>query len=281
MNLDDLDEALIGDEITSTETVAALILVLIGFGMYLLIGRTLRKSAVRWSPAVVPKAAADALIRFAQILVFGVFIFWALSALGASMGWLTFVVVALLAIGALLAKPFVDGLVSTAVILSRSAIAVGDEIEVDDTVGEVKGMTNRSTVIETSDGRRVHIPNSELIDKTVTIYTAHDQRTTSIRFTVAADTDITSAENVIREAIAHNQDIVRVGSVRAVGFSEGIDLSVGIEHGSHLSAGNEAVDVAVRLIKTAFEEHGIQFAPSTSVRIEGPAAEPYDDQRGV
>ena len=81
-------------------------------------------------------------------------------------------------------------LASGVLVATRSTFAVGDEIEVDGVMGQVERIANRSTVLRNRDGLRVHIPNSELVDKTVTIYTAYDERRAAIELTVALHTDL-------------------------------------------------------------------------------------------
>jgi small-conductance mechanosensitive channel len=193
---------------------------------------------------------------------------WALGVLGAKVRWLTILVIAILVLGTMVAKPVLDGLVANVMVATRTAFTVGDQIEVDGIVGEVERVTNRSTVLRTSDGRRVHIPNSELIDKTVTAYTAYEERRSSIDLTVALESDLDVDDVIVRETLATVHSIERVGSIRANSFNEGIDLSIDIWHGPRVPEGNAAVDAAVRQLKVAFEQAGIRLASATSIRID-------------
>ena len=270
MNLDDLERALTGEDLTGTDAAAALGLLLVGVGLYFVVGWLLRRSAARWSQTVVPDEAIQLGIKLAQILALFIFVAWALTVLGARIGWITIMVIAVLLIAALVAKPFLEALASSFVVAGRSAFSVGDEIGFDGIIGKVQGITNRSTVVRTRDGRRIHIPNSELLDRPVTVYTAYDERRSAIDFTVALQTDIDALDGVIREALAPIPSVSRVGSIRARSFSEGVDLSVRIWHGPALSDGNDAIDTAVRHLKVAFEEAGIKFAPTDLVQIERP-----------
>jgi small-conductance mechanosensitive channel len=114
----------------------------------------------------------------------------------------------------------------------------------------------------------LHIPNSELIDQTVIVYTAYQERRSSIDVTVALDTDLDAVDTIVRDSLGTVDSINRVGPIRARGFSEGVDLSIRIWHGTRVPEGNDAIDAAVRRLKIAFEQAGIRFAPATSMRID-------------
>ena len=278
MDLDEIEKALTGQDVTGTDALVALGLVVVGVVFYVVVGRLLRRAVGRLPEGVAPGEAFDIGIRLAQLLVLGVFVAWALTVLGANVGWLTLIIVALLVIGAIAAKPFIDGLASSVVVATRSAFSVGDEISVDDVVGRVERIANRSTVIRTRDGRRVHIPNSELVDKTVTVFTAFDERRSAVDLTVALDTDLAAADETIRQALDGVESIRRVGSIRARAFDEGVVLSIRFWHGPRLVEGNDAIDGAVRALKVAFERAGIGLAPGSSILIthDGAAGERHD-----
>jgi small-conductance mechanosensitive channel len=267
VSLDEIEKALTGQDLTGTEVAVAVTLLAVGIASYFLVGLILRRSTARLSQ-VIPGELLDVGIRVVQFLVLWVFIAWSLSVLGMSTGWLTFLIVAVLLIGAFVAKPFLDGLVSSVVVATRTAVAVGDEIEIDGVVGEIEGIAKRSTIVATRDGRKVYIPNSELIDKTVTVFTALDERRSAIDFTVGLDTDLETVDRVVHQSLASVEPVRRVGSIRARSFSEGVDISVRIWHGPRIVDGNDAVDAAVRSLKLAFERDGIRFAPASSLKIE-------------
>ena len=273
MDFDEIEKALTGQDVTGTDALVALGLVVVGVLSYVVVGRLLRRAVDRLPDNVVPGEAFDIGIRLARFLVLGIFLAWALTVLGANAGWLTLVIVTLLLIAGIAAKPFVDGLASSVVVATRSAFSVGDEIAVDEIVGRVERIANRSTVIRTRDGRRVHVPNSELVDKTITVFTASDERRSAVDLTVALDTDLSAADEVVRQALDGVESIRRVGSIRARGFNEGVVLSIRFWHAPRMVEGNDAVDGAVRSLKVAFEEAGIRLAPASSIVITSDGAE--------
>ena len=271
MDLDELEKILIGDDITGAEAWVALALLIVGVVMYFVVGSALRRSRSRLKQNVIPGETLDVGIKLVQILALVLFVGWSLAALGASVRWLTVVVIAVLVIGFLVAKPVVESLATSVIVATRTAFTVGDQIEVDGVVGEIERVANRSTVLRTRDGKRVHIPNSELIDKTVTVYTAYEERRSSIDVNVALDTDLDVVDTIVYDTLATVGSVNRVGSIRVRSFSEGVSLSIQIWHGPRLPDGSNATDAAIRHLKVAFEQAGIRFAPATSIQLSNSA----------
>ena len=268
MDIDEIERVLVGDDVTGTEAWVALGLLIVGVVLYFVVGSALRRARSRWNQSVIPGETLDVGIKLAQILTLLEFVGWSLGALGASVRWLTIVVIAVLVIGFLVARPVIESLATSVIVATRTAFTVGDQIDVDGVVGEVERIANRSTVLRTRDGKRVHIPNSELIDKTVTVYPAYEERRSSIDVNVALDTDLDVVDTIVHETLAKVDSVNRVGSIRARSFSEGVDLSIQIWHGPRIPDGRNATDAAVRRLKVAFEQAGIRFAPATSMRID-------------
>ena len=267
---DSIDEALTGDQVSGQELLTAAILLATGIGVSLLLGR--------WRKRLLNRLDLQAgqliglIVRLVQVLVFAVFFGWALTTLGSDIGWLTVMVIVGILIAVLAARPLLEGIGASAALATRPAFSVGDEITVDDATGKVQEITNRSTVIKLRDGRRVHIPNVEMLSKTVTVYTVDGERRSAVDLTIGLGNDIDRVERVIRGALGELDTINRVGSIRARGLTVGVELSVGFWHPPGIQQGNDALDDAVRAIKTALEREGIDLAASTEVAIVDTAA---------
>lgn len=265
-----LDEAFTGTDVTGEDVLAAGVLIVIGLLLAWLIRRWSRRFVKRVDSQSEQLVVLGA--RIAQILVLAVFVGWALSRLGADIGWLTLMVLVAVFIGVLAARPVVEGLGAGAALTTRPAFSIGDEIAVEDTVGEVIDITSRTTVIRKRDGRHVHIPNVEMLAQTVTVYTAAEERRSAVEVIVGFDTDLARVRDLIGDALAHIDDITRVGSIRTNVTASGIELSVRVWHQPGLQAGNDAKDAAIPAILTALAEEGIVIAPPTDIAI-------IDDQR--
>ena len=260
-----LDEAIAGEQLTGEDVLPALILVAIGFFLAWLTRRWSRRLLKRVDKQSEPLVAFVA--RVAQVLVLAVFVGWALTTLGADIGWLTLMVAVAAFIGVLAARSIVEGLGAGAALTTRAAFSVGDEIAVDDVVGEVIDITSRTTVIRVRDGRNVHIPNVEMLDKTVTVYTAGEERRSSVEVIVDFGTDLDRARNVIREALAEVDRITRLGSIRSKVVSSGVELSIRFWHAPGIQAGNDARDAAIPAILGALADADIGVAPPADIAI--------------
>jgi small-conductance mechanosensitive channel len=161
----------------------------------------------------------------------------------------------------------IESLATSVIVATRTAFTVVDQVEVDG--GSVRSYGSR-TAAPSCDGRRVHIASSELIDETVTVYTAYEERRSSIDVTVALDTDLDVVDVIVDETLAKVDSVNRVGPIRARSFSEDVDLPIRIWHGPRIPDGSIATDTAVRRLEVAFERAGIRFAPATSMRLGEP-----------
>jgi small-conductance mechanosensitive channel len=269
VDLTNIDEMFTGAELEGTDFIAAFVLITVGFGISYLIGRWRRRRLGR--PDGHSQQLIALLARVAQILVLAVFFGWALTRLGADIGWLTLMVIVALLIVVLAARPVLEGLGASAALATRPVFSVGDEIGVDDIVGEVIEVGTRSTAIRRRDGRLVHIPNVGMLSKTITVYTVDGDRRSAVEVTVDFRTDIDHAEAVIRRALEDVDTISRLGSVRSRMTPEGVLLSIRFWHPSGIQEGNDAADDAVRVIRITLQDEGIGFTPPADIAIvKGP-----------
>lgn len=161
-----------------------------------LLGRALRSALGRPGG---PNEQVEKLIgRVVQWGVIAVAVAWSLSILGMEVGWFSlFVPLALVIVGFSL-KPLVDSFAVSVLIASRPAFSVGDEICVDDVLGEVIEITERSVVLRERDGTRVHVPNVTVLSKTVTVYSTESDRRSTVDVKLAAGTDVEHARKASR-----------------------------------------------------------------------------------
>lgn len=87
----------------------------------------------------------------------------ALSVLGARLQPLLAVALLVGVVLVLALKGIADNFAASVVIQTRQPIRLGDEIEAAGFLGRVTELNGRSVIIETRDGRRVHIPNSTVL----------------------------------------------------------------------------------------------------------------------
>jgi small-conductance mechanosensitive channel len=86
-------------------------------------------------------------------------------------------------------------------LLLTEPFQIEDQIVVDDFEGTVENIETRATTIQTYDGRRVVIPNADLLTKSVTVNTAFDVRRSEYDVGIGYGDDIGQAMILMLEAI--------------------------------------------------------------------------------
>jgi len=101
---------------------------------------------------------------------------------------------------------FVSGLI----LLFERPVKVGDMIDVSGTVGEVRRIGIRATVVRTPDGSEVIIPNGTLISSQVTNWTFSDQqRAIEISVTVVRGVAPPRVAELLKTVAAHHPGVAK------------------------------------------------------------------------
>jgi potassium-dependent mechanosensitive channel len=123
-------------------------------------------------PRGIPQAIST-MVQYA-VLLLGFFI--AMQMLGVDLNKLTILAGAFTVGVGFGLQNIINNFVSGLILLFERPIKVGDVIDVSGTVGEVRRIGIRATVIRTPDGSEVIIPNGTLISNQVTNWTFSDQQ---------------------------------------------------------------------------------------------------------
>jgi len=87
-------------------------------------------------------------------------------------------------------------------IIFRKPFDAGHLVETNGFTGTVELIQLRSTIIRTTSGLQVTIPNKDIFQKPITNYTLSEQRRIDLAFTVAATADADSIEKKIRDSLS-------------------------------------------------------------------------------
>jgi potassium-dependent mechanosensitive channel len=148
----------------------------------------------------------------------------ALGTLGIDLGQITILAGALsVGIGFGL-QNVINNFVSGLILLFERPIKIGDVIEVSGNVGEVRRIGIRASVIRTSDGSEVIVPNGSLISSQVTNWTFSDQqRAVEVSVNVVGGADTQRVVELLKSVAAAHPDVAKqpVPEVYIVNFTAG------------------------------------------------------------
>lgn len=164
------------------------------------------KSIARRADGAVRAAIATSglLVASAVMLLSGSL---ALEVLGFSLGPML-VLVLVLVVGILLLRPILTNLSSGVLLQIRAALEAGDLIRTNGVLGVVHEINARSVVLDTSDGRRVHVPCNEVLGDTIENYTSLGRRRSSIDLLLATAEDLEQAIATVIAAIVEVEEVL-------------------------------------------------------------------------
>lgn len=180
-----------------------LLLAILVVGISFLVARWVRRGVRHGLSRIegLDEYAGATLGRVAGWIVVLLGVVLALTVLGFDMVPITLLIVLILALVVLMARPLIQSWGAGLLLQARGPFRPGDRIETMDYIGYVEEVNVRSVVIRTGDGQIVHIPNVEVVQNPLVNRTGHDgRRRSSITFGVADRTDLDAAERLLVEA---------------------------------------------------------------------------------
>ncbi|MEK7865054.1 MAG: mechanosensitive ion channel family protein [Planctomycetota bacterium] len=165
-------------------------------------------------------------------------------------------------------KDILTNLASGLLLAASRPFSPGDQIRVKEYEGTVESVGWRGTFLKTYDGRRVIIPNQEVLTSPVTNNTAFPVRRSSIVLGVGLRVDLARAAQVARQALASVPEVAPEPSpdvlVKVVGdFS--VTLEIRIWSPALQSEVLRVSSDATRAVKEAFDREGIEMPFPTQV----------------
>lgn len=171
----------------------------------------------------VKRGVPGTIIMLVRIAIVTIGFMLAVSAAGMGLSNLTIILGAFsVGIGFGLQNIF-NNLVSGLILVFERPIKVGDTVEVNTLLGEVKNIGIRSSVIRTYDGAEVIVPNGSLISNDLINWTLSDaQRRVDVRVGVAYGTDPEKVLEILRSVARENEKAIQEPEPRAffLGFGD-------------------------------------------------------------
>ena len=160
-------------------------------------------------------------------------------------------------------QDILENLLSGLLLILRQPFRSGDQITVGEISGTVQAITIRETRLKTFDGQLVLIPNRDVYKSVITVRTHFPSRRVSFVVGVAYENDAGEACRVIATALA--EEVPRIDGTpepEAVVTQLGVST---VEIEARFWCGPEqhdvvlAMDHAIRAVKTALDEAGIEM----------------------
>lgn len=255
---------------TAAEIAAAVVVLIATWPAAVLIGWLVQKAVL-----ALPRTKVGVAVfakRCTHLLVALTGIAWALAILDVGPGFVLVVVIGVTAIVIMLAQP----LVATVAASMAVPYWVGDQIETHDTNGTVREVTLRATIIETLDRRRVHIPNRDVLTNPIVIYSASEQRRSSVDVGIAYGTDVDEVSDLIVRAVTEIEGVhgEPPPHVKLIGFEDGMyRLAIRWWHDPDLKLADRTTGAVLAEVKRTLDGAGVPIPPPSSVFLsELPSA---------
>jgi small conductance mechanosensitive channel len=167
-------------------------------------------------------------------------------------------------------------------ILLAEPFRVGEEIAVDGLTGYVQEIQARATLLKTSDGFLVVIPNSNIYTQKVTIFNSYDARRTSVEIGIGFRDDLEEARRLIVEAIRGVEGVL--ADPRPSAICVGIGTHSVTVRARWWTDAKRTDEVAVRdrvipAVKQRLFENGIEIAYPTHQLLFHDQTEEVDGDR--
>lgn len=221
----------------------------------------------------MPVLAGDVVAKIASYVIMAFGLVLALEALGFSLGLLGSLLLLLILLVALAARPLLQDLGAGLIIQLRRPFGMGDQVAVDAVEGRIDEVSARTVRIITVDGRRVHFPNRKVLEGAITNLTAEGQRLTTFTVGAAYDTDLDRAREVIVAAMESASTVLSSPAPEAFVQEFGdstINIACRFWHAPEIQAEWVARDEAMRAVKRALDANGLTIAfPQRVVWVGG------------
>lgn len=189
-------------------------------------------------------------------------------------------------------RDILENFLASVLISVRNPFRIGDLVEIVGHTGIVQRVTTRGTVLMDLDGNHVQVPNATVYKSTIRNFTANPNRRESFGIGVGYEDDLVLAQEVARDVLDRHpavlndpESLVLVDRLD----SATVNLRVYFWYDGASLNGPKIKSSVIRLVKRAFEEHGISmpddareviFPDGVPVRmVPAPEGEPPPDRR--
>lgn len=257
----DTNDLIDASSIGWSDVIGAIVAVIVGFALGG-IARRLTKRALRRFPDMTEGFATIAARMVGWLVVLLGIVVGALL-LGFNTGPMVIFLVIIGAVLFLSGRSLVENFGAGVILQTRAPFRLGDQIVHSDHTGVVMEINGRTTIIETPDGKTVHIANGDILRDPIVNLTAQGQRRSDVTVGVEYGTDLDRARAIIEAAVVANDGVFAdpEPEVYAAQFGDSsIDFVVRYWHAPMIRDGYVVTDAVTRSIDRALKVDGIVIA---------------------
>jgi small conductance mechanosensitive channel len=151
------------------------------------------------------------------------------------------------------ARDGLSNIISGILIFLDRPFVIGDLVEIEGVYGMVDRITLRSTRIITSDGKMLAVPNTEVINKTVSSYTNFPHLRLDIAVTVGVEEDLERVRRLLIDLVAQNDAYLKDPPPRVV-VTQLNDYNVEMQLQAWIRDEREHVNMRFELREKVFQE---------------------------
>jgi len=256
----DLDDVVDTSNVTEWDIVAGVASVLVGAVVGRMLALLVRRAAGRTSlpPNIVDLAATVAMWT---VVTTGFVVGLTFVGLNATPLWfLLLLFVMMFVVGG---RALFEGFGAGVMLQARAPFTPGDLVDLGDQRGVVLEVNSRTVILDTIDGRRIHIPNQRVLNNDIVNLSIRGARMSEIALDVTYATDLDRARRVAVSAAetADGQLPDHPPTTAVSSFdSSAIRITLRIWHAPDLQSEWAATDAASRAVHVAYNDHDIEFA---------------------
>ena len=241
------------------DVLIALAIVIAGTVLAWLASRVAKRMARKHEGAARAAIATGGILLASFVVMFAVAL--ALEVLGFGLGPIL-ILFLLLVVAVLLVRPLITNLSSGVLLQVRGAIEAGNLVKANGVLGVVREINARSVVVDSTDGRRVHLPNTQVLADKIENYSTLGRLRSSFELMVSCTVDLDAVTATLVSAFDDLESVLdeprpEVQVVRLAG--ELVVLRAYVWHEPTTAAARTAVDEAARSALTELEASGLQL----------------------
>lgn len=257
----DLGGAIDIARVTAIDVAFAVGIIVVSFVLAGLVRRWVRRRLLEWDAA--PDYLAPMASRFASWAVILIGLVTAADFLGVHLNDVLLFFLLAVAVLAFAGSDLLRNVAAASVLQAGGPFRAGDQIEYKDSSGTVVEVNSRLMVIRTVDGRIVHEPNIDVLNGAIVNLVQDGQRRSSLVVSLAYDTDLRRAKEVMEDAMLSLQ-IVRPDPAPAAlvtDFAEStIEWELRFWHAPLIDQAAEAKSAVAIAVREALRDGGIEIA---------------------